>query len=44
MLLQTLILSEQEFPKNRDVLHDLMTKLRAKHFGIDLQFTNFRSN
>src|ERR1700712_2446341 len=30
--------------KDRDVLQDVMAKLRAHDFGIDLQFTNFRSN
>jgi uncharacterized protein YajQ (UPF0234 family) len=30
--------------KDRDVLQDVMAKLRGHDFGIDLQFTNFRSN
>ena len=30
--------------KDRDVLQDIMGKLRSKDFGVDLQFTNFRSN
>jgi uncharacterized protein YajQ (UPF0234 family) len=30
--------------KDRDVLQDVMGKLRGQDFGIDLQFTNFRSN
>ena len=30
--------------KDRDVLQDIMGKLRGKDFGVDLQFTNFRSN
>ncbi len=30
--------------KDRDVLQDVMGKLRGKDFGVDLQFTNFRSN
>ena len=30
--------------KDRDVLQEIMGKLRAKDFGVDLQFTNFRSN
>lgn len=30
--------------KDRDVLQDIIAKLRAHDFGIDLQFTNFRSN
>ena len=30
--------------KDRDVLQDVMTMLRAKDIGVELQFTNFRSN
>ena len=30
--------------KDRDVLQQIMGKLRAGDFGVDLQFTNFRSN
>lgn len=30
--------------KDRDVLQQVMAKLRAGDFGIELQFTNFRSN
>ncbi|HZY74207.1 MAG TPA: YajQ family cyclic di-GMP-binding protein [Edaphobacter sp.] len=30
--------------KDRDVLQDIMGLLRGKDLGIDLQFTNFRSN
>jgi uncharacterized protein YajQ (UPF0234 family) len=30
--------------KDRDVLQDIMALLRAKDIGVDLQFTNFRSN
>lgn len=30
--------------KDRDILQDIMGKLRGHDFGIDLQFTNFRSN
>ena len=30
--------------KDRDVLQQVMAKLRAGDFGVDLQFTNFRSN
>ena len=30
--------------KDRDVLQDIMSLLRAKDIGIELQFTNFRSN
>ena len=30
--------------KDRDILQQIMAKLRAQDFGIDLQFTNFRSN
>lgn len=30
--------------KDRDVLQDVMGLLRAKDLGVDLQFTNFRSN
>jgi uncharacterized protein YajQ (UPF0234 family) len=30
--------------KDRDILQDVMGKLRGEDFGIDLQFTNFRSN
>jgi cyclic-di-GMP-binding protein len=30
--------------KDRDVLQEVMGKLRGQDFGIDLQFTNFRSN
>jgi cyclic-di-GMP-binding protein len=30
--------------KDRDVLQDVMALLRAKDIGVELQFTNFRSN
>lgn len=30
--------------KDRDVLQEVMAVLRAKDFGIDMQFTNYRSN
>ncbi|MEO6815617.1 MAG: YajQ family cyclic di-GMP-binding protein [Edaphobacter sp.] len=30
--------------KDRDVLQEVMTLLRGKDLGVDLQFTNFRSN
>jgi uncharacterized protein YajQ (UPF0234 family) len=30
--------------KDRDVLQQIMAKLRAGDFGVELQFTNFRSN
>ena len=30
--------------KDRDTLQDVMAVLRAKDFGIDMQFTNYRSN
>ena len=30
--------------KDRDVLQDVMSLLRGKDLGVDLQFTNFRSN
>ncbi len=30
--------------KDRDVLQDVMSLLRAKDIGVELQFTNFRSN
>ncbi|MBI4890389.1 MAG: YajQ family cyclic di-GMP-binding protein [Acidobacteria bacterium] len=30
--------------KDRDVLQEIITVLRAKDFGIDMQFTNYRSN
>jgi len=30
--------------KDRDTLQEIMALLRGKDFGIDLQFTNFRSN
>ncbi len=30
--------------KDRDVLQDVMALLRGKDLGVDLQFTNFRSN
>ena len=30
--------------KDRDVLQEVMTLLRAKDIGVELQFTNFRSN
>ena len=30
--------------KDRDVLQQIMTKLRGGDFGVELQFTNFRSN
>ncbi len=30
--------------KDRDTLQDVITNLKAKDFGIDMQFTNYRSN
>ena len=30
--------------KDRDVLQDIISLLRGKDFGVDLQFTNYRSN
>ena len=30
--------------KDRDTLQDIIALLRAKDFGIDMQFTNYRSN
>lgn len=30
--------------KDRDVLQDVIGKLKGKDFGIDMQFTNYRSN
>jgi cyclic-di-GMP-binding protein len=30
--------------KDRDTLQEIMAMLRAKDFGIDMQFTNYRSN
>lgn len=30
--------------KDRDILQQVMAKLRAGDFGVELQFTNFRSN
>jgi uncharacterized protein YajQ (UPF0234 family) len=30
--------------KDRDTLQDVIGKLKAKDFGIDMQFTNYRSN
>ena len=30
--------------KDRDTLQDIMALLRQKDFGIDMQFTNYRSN
>ena len=30
--------------KDRDTLQDIITLLRQKDFGIDMQFTNYRSN
>lgn len=30
--------------KDRDVLQDIIALLRGKDFGVDLQFTNYRSN
>ena len=30
--------------KDRDVLQEIIALLRAKDFGIDMQFTNYRSN
>ena len=30
--------------KDRDVLQEIMAMLRGKDFGVDLQFTNYRSN
>jgi uncharacterized protein YajQ (UPF0234 family) len=30
--------------KDRDVLQQIMAKLRGEDFGVELQFTNFRSN
>jgi uncharacterized protein YajQ (UPF0234 family) len=30
--------------KNRDTLQDIIAKLKAKDFGIDMQFSNYRTN
>ena len=30
--------------KDRDVLQEVMALLRGQDFGIDMQFTNYRSN
>ena len=30
--------------KDRDTLQDVMQLLRSNDFGIDMQFTNYRSN
>jgi uncharacterized protein YajQ (UPF0234 family) len=30
--------------KDRDTLQDIITQLKAKDFGINMQFTNYRSN
>ena len=30
--------------RDRDTLQDVIAKLRAKDFGIDMQFTNYRTN
>jgi uncharacterized protein YajQ (UPF0234 family) len=30
--------------KDRDTLQDIIAKLKAKDFGIHMQFTNYRSN
>ena len=30
--------------KDRDVLQEVIAALRAHDFGIDMQFTNYRSN
>jgi len=30
--------------KDRDTLQDVIAKLKSKDFGIDMQFTNYRSN
>jgi uncharacterized protein YajQ (UPF0234 family) len=30
--------------KDRDTLQEIMQMLRAADFGIDMQFTNYRSN
>ena len=30
--------------KDRDILQQIMSKLRSGDFGVDLQFTNYRSN
>jgi uncharacterized protein YajQ (UPF0234 family) len=30
--------------KDRDTLQDIIAKLKAKDFGIDMQFTNYRTN
>ena len=30
--------------KDRDTLQDIIAKLKAKDFGIDMQFSNYRSN
>ena len=30
--------------RDRDILQEVMTALRARDFGIDMQFTNYRSN
>jgi uncharacterized protein YajQ (UPF0234 family) len=30
--------------KDRDTLQDIIGKLKANDFGIDMQFTNYRTN
>ena len=30
--------------KDRDILQDIISLLRGQDFGIDMQFTNYRSN
>ena len=30
--------------KDRDILQEVIAKLKTKHFGIDMQFDNYRSN
>ena len=30
--------------KDRDTLQDIIAKLKARDFGIDMQFTNYRTN
>ena len=30
--------------KDRDILQDVIAKLKTQDFGIDMQFTNYRSN
>jgi len=30
--------------RDRDTLQDVIARLKAKDFGIDMQYTNYRSN